>query len=128
MSSEFEGHTPGPWFAWKNSAFWQIDAPEFGQIGDACASSASEKEGFGSMALGEANAKLMAAAPSLLSRALAAEAKVEKLREALELIESAHIPDQPAASHGDELTHCARHVGYLRGIARATLATEPPHE
>ena len=56
--------TPGPWHAWRNTSFWQIDAEEFGQIGDACSSSCNPEFG-GSEALGEANAKMMAAAPAL---------------------------------------------------------------
>ena len=57
--------TPGPWHAWRNNSYWQIDAEAFdGQIGDACASSSNPEFG-GSEELGKANATLMAAAPDL---------------------------------------------------------------
>ena len=57
-----EKHTPGPWKATKNTAYWQIDSERDGQIGDACISQFIEGNTDG----GEANAKLMAAAPELL--------------------------------------------------------------
>ena len=61
-------HTPGPWTAVKNSAYWEIDGPDdFGGVADTCASSAGEPDFGRSMALGEANARLIAAAPDLLS-------------------------------------------------------------
>lgn len=60
-------HTPGPWFAEFNGTYWEVwSNGDFGRIGDACASSASRPE-HGSLELGEANARLMAAAPDLLA-------------------------------------------------------------
>lgn len=56
--------SPGPWTARRNNSFWQIDAGDFGQIGDSCSSSCTEEFG-GSEELGRANAYLMAAAPDL---------------------------------------------------------------
>lgn len=50
-------HTPAPWTAHMNSSYWQIDADDFGQIGDLCASSAAGPEYGCSLELGEANAK-----------------------------------------------------------------------
>ena len=59
-------YTPGPWTAVKNSAYWEIDGPDdFGTVADACASSAGEPDFGRSMALGEANARLIAAAPDM---------------------------------------------------------------
>ena len=67
-------HTPGPWTAVKNSAYWEIDGPDdFGGVADTCASSAGEPDFGRSMALGEANARLIAAAPDLLAACKAAE-------------------------------------------------------
>lgn len=42
--------------------------------------------------------------------------------EALQEIADSHIPDQPAASPGDELYWAQRHVGTLRGIAQRAIA------
>lgn len=58
-------YTPGPWKATKNTAYWQIDSEHDGQIGDACISQFIEGNTDG----GEANAKLMSAAPELLEAA-----------------------------------------------------------
>lgn len=71
-------HTPGPWKAVRNSCYWHIDAGDFGSIGDTCASSCSPEHG-GSLALGEANARLIAAAPELLA---ACKELLTELREA----------------------------------------------
>jgi hypothetical protein len=60
-------HTPGPWVARRNVAFWEV-APESikfdgpYKIGDVCASDPERPDG----GLQEANAKLIAAAPDLL--------------------------------------------------------------
>lgn len=62
-------HTPGPWRAQRNNAFWEI-APAEGagvgdvpfRIGDVCASAPDLPDG----GLQEANARLIAAAPELL--------------------------------------------------------------
>lgn len=59
-------HTPGPWYIQHNTQFWEVRAstPDgWGLwLGDSCASSCD-----GDMPLGEANARLMAAAPCLLA-------------------------------------------------------------
>lgn len=65
MEAAQNKHTPGPWFAVQNSSYWQINTKDGWQIGDTCASSCSPEYGC-SMALGKANAHLMAAAPELL--------------------------------------------------------------
>ena len=59
------------------------------------------------------------------ARALAAEAERDRLRAALEEIADSHIPDQPAAAGGDELSWCQRQYGKLRLIADHALAQEP---
>jgi len=46
----------------------------------------------------------------------------EKLAEALSAIAERHIPDQPAASGGDELDWAVRQHTALRSIALASLA------
>jgi len=61
-------HTPGPWVAYRNSAFWEINPVNGGEngipfsVGDVCAS----KPGFPDCGLQEANARLISAAPDLL--------------------------------------------------------------
>ena len=55
-------HTPGPWVAVKNSCFWDINiAGSWLTVADACASK-HLPDGDN----GEANARLIAAAPELL--------------------------------------------------------------
>ena len=58
-------HTPGPWYPIRNVAYWEIrtanERYEGQQIGDACAST-NLVDGDN----GEANARVMAAAPKLL--------------------------------------------------------------
>lgn len=49
----------------------------------------------------------------------AANARIAQAEKALNLIEGLHIPDQPSAYGGDELSWAQRHVGTLRHIARA---------
>lgn len=68
----------------------------------------------------------------LVGRVSAAEAEaatlreqVEKMRGALEEISERHIPDQPAAYSGDELSWAQRQHSALRQIARAALPKEP---
>ncbi len=51
-----------------------------------------------------------------------AASEVNRLREALERIRDAHIPDQPAASGDDELEWAQRHVARLRRIALDALS------
>lgn len=57
--SKVAKHSSLPWKAVQNSSFWEFGCDEAGQIGDTCASSASEPEYGKSMALGEANAKFI---------------------------------------------------------------------
>lgn len=52
---------------------------------------------------------------------LIAEGRAAKFERALREISDASIPDQPATDEGDALSWAARHVGKLRGIARAAL-------
>lgn len=61
-------------------------------------------------------------------RNVALENEVRRLRGALEKIEGASIPDQPASSGEDELTWVRRWVGTIRGIAARALlkAKETP--
>ncbi|SMC41298.1 hypothetical protein SAMN06297251_10295 [Fulvimarina manganoxydans] len=61
-------------------------------------------------------------------RAEAAEAAVERLREALTEISERHIPDQPAAYGGDELSWAQRQHGGLRQIARSALSPDAKGE
>lgn len=60
-------HTPGPWVATRNIAYWEINASRIGEpyqpIGNACATAPRDADG----GLQEANARLMAASPDLLS-------------------------------------------------------------
>jgi hypothetical protein len=65
-------HTPGPWMASHNGYYWQIDSEKYGEIGNVCASSFSYFNGAKLPAdkcekFAEANARLIAAAPDLLS-------------------------------------------------------------
>ena len=60
-------HTPGPWYAVDNGIYLVIRDEEF-QIGDACGSLFYDGHD-GNNALCEANARLMAAAPSLFAHA-----------------------------------------------------------
>lgn len=61
-------YTPGPWEAFRNSSFWEINPTNGGENGipfsvaDVCSSS----PGFPDGGLQEANARLIAAAPELL--------------------------------------------------------------
>lgn len=61
-------HTPGPWFAVRNSAFWEVNPQRNYDdkhipytVADCCASDPDDTTG-----LQEANARLIAAAPDLL--------------------------------------------------------------
>lgn len=46
---------------------------------------------------------------------------IDELKEALNKINDAHIPDQPATYGGDELEWAHRHVRTLRNFARDAL-------
>lgn len=66
-------HTPGPWFAVRNSCYWEVNpARKVGDydtpftVADCCASDPSNTTG-----LQEANARLIAAAPDLLAALVA---------------------------------------------------------
>lgn len=63
-------HTPGPWYAFWNENFWQIntESDEFQNmcIGDVCESSEIFDKGHKPHDHAEANARLIAAAPDLL--------------------------------------------------------------
>lgn len=52
----------------------------------------------------------------------AASARIAELEEALKMIAEAHLPDQPAAYDFSEYAWAVRHIGRLRGMARAALA------
>jgi hypothetical protein len=67
-------HTPGPWFANDNGHYWEIscgDGASGQTVGDACASNTMygpfEGPDGNPTNNGEANARLMAAAPDLLA-------------------------------------------------------------
>ena len=68
------GPTPGPWRAFRNHVYWEIRTAsaewEGQQIGDACASGHMFRRGERVADHGEANARLMAAAPELLAALL----------------------------------------------------------
>ena len=62
-------HTPGPWYAVRNSAFWEVNPQREYEddhipytVADCCASDPRNPDG----GLQEANARLIAAAPDLL--------------------------------------------------------------
>lgn len=63
-------HTPGPWYAFWNENFWQINtsSDEFQNmaVGDVCESSEIYDKNHKPHDHSEANAKLIAAAPDLL--------------------------------------------------------------
>ena len=65
------------------------------------------------------NAALIAAAPDLHAAAVVLLADNAKLRAALDAISDRHIPDQPAASFGDDYIWVVRQYAELRRIARA---------
>jgi hypothetical protein len=69
------------------------------------------------LALGEAAAALRASAE-----------RERVMREALDEIDGAHIPDCPAHFAGDELEWAQRHVARLRQIARAALNLSRPEQ
>ena len=62
------GYTKGPWFAVRNSTYWEIQPAGRGEdgapwnVGDVCSSAPGDADG----GLQEANARLIAAAPDLL--------------------------------------------------------------
>lgn len=47
--------------------------------------------------------------------------EAERLRQSLQQIADAHLPDQPASSGDDERTYALRHISKLRGVATAAL-------
>jgi hypothetical protein len=49
------------------------------------------------------------------------KAEIERLREALETIQNAHVPDQPASRDIDPAEYIRGHHTSLRRIARAAL-------
>lgn len=56
-------HTPGPWVARRNSAFWEFaQQGKWVTIGDVCSTNPSNPDD----GLQEANARLIAAAPDML--------------------------------------------------------------
>ena len=77
--SEQTKHTPGPWYAARNFAFWEVVPAHAGENGtpysvaDTCCSQPGNADG----GLQEANATLIAAAPELLSFAKRFVAGVE---------------------------------------------------
>jgi len=80
--------TPGPWFALRNAAFWEVNPfRNHGDdhipytVADCCASDPEDTTG-----LQEKNARLIAMAPTLARRVIAAE----KLVDALSLIADGH--------------------------------------
>lgn len=78
----FKGFTPGPWFPTPNDHYWEIKLEDFVHslgVGDACQSKFLDgvKDG------GEANARLMAAAPDLLALAKQQREEIERLQKAL---------------------------------------------
>ena len=136
--SEFEGHTPGPW------SFCQCGSTKCGAIfgdsgnvhlgwlwsesqlqsGSDCPDPCPTDEAA------KANAHLIAAAPALLSRALAAEAERDRLREALEKIARGPVmppPDPVAHSWQAWGRFWHEQVDRLRILARAAR-TEPSHD
>ena len=85
-------HTPGPWFAWRNSCYWEISAnnPDLKKfsldIGNVCSSAPSDRDG----GLQEANARLIAAAPELLEALIKAKELLEQSTE-IDFDDMAHI-------------------------------------
>jgi hypothetical protein len=70
--SEATKFTPGPWRANRNDFYWEIQSEAHGQIGDACASNVIFVDGVemaqaDAFVIAEANARLMAAAPDMLT-------------------------------------------------------------
>lgn len=62
--------------------------------------------------------------PALAAELEAALERERVLREALQGIADAHIPDQPATDIGNELSWAQRHFGELRWMAKLALSGE----
>ncbi|TJW49396.1 MAG: hypothetical protein E5X65_33905 [Mesorhizobium sp.] len=96
--------TPGPWFAVNNDSYWQIDSERDGQIGDACASLFDGTGGAKNWELCEANARLIAAAPDMLSALKSILADCEEYSR----INNLHNSDgTPATNHSMRLARAA---------------------
>ena len=63
-------HTPGPWYAIRNTSYWEV-RDKNRQVADTCATSCRKEPGDEER--GEANARLIAAAPEMLSALKAVE-------------------------------------------------------
>lgn len=90
-SADVVGFTPGPWRAWNNSHYWQIESDD-GQIGDACASFFIREDGAPeNWPLAEANARLIAASPDAYKLAdyIERTAGIEELSDGVEVTFSA---------------------------------------
>lgn len=75
-------HTPGPWWPVRNNHYWEIRSRAHGQIGDTCASETLYNENgieIESAGIPEANARLMAAAPTMLEALRSAESALEEM-------------------------------------------------
>jgi len=81
-------HTPGPWFAIRNHIYWEVrtggEQHAGQQVGDAC-SSLFLSDGDN----GEANARVMAAAPELLA---AAKTVLDGLNARIDAADGHHAP------------------------------------
>jgi hypothetical protein len=79
-------HTPGPWVARRNVAFWEINPVNILDkgpytVGDVCASDPERPDG----GLQEANAKLIAAAPDLLDALQRIAVRLREMDDATDL-------------------------------------------
>lgn len=112
--------TPGPWTHEGPDDFgdYTISGPtEKLAIAAVCNGGVREFLGEGDLML--ANATLIAMAPTLAADNI-------RLRAALEQINAASVPDQPATSDVPEHIYVRRHVAYLRGMASTALSTQEP--
>ena len=102
-------HTPGPWYAVRNSAFWEVNPQREYEddhipytVADCCASDPRNPDG----GLQEANARLIAAAPDLL--------------EALEAAVDCGMVPKSSAEHGGAARHARQVV--VAYMIRAAIA------